>query len=153
MESACPSAEKRKYYTVESANKCLPLVRVIIRDILRQWSVVSDLERQLAPIVSNQRKSGAHELYQEEIVQRLSELSREQEALRGYLSELEQLGVELKSVENGLCDFPALLGDREICLCWKDGEPAVEFWHELESGFAGRCPVETIGKLSRVAAK
>lgn len=51
-------------------------------------------------------------------------------------------GVQVKDPETGLCDFPGVRDGRAVQLCWKLGEPAVEFWHEVEAGFAGRRPLE-----------
>ena len=51
-------------------------------------------------------------------------------------------GAEIKDLNSGLLDFRALRGGREVYLCWKHGESAIEFWHELDTGFAGRRPIE-----------
>ena len=53
-----------------------------------------------------------------------------------------QTGVQVKDTEAGLCDFPTVRDDRVVLLCWKLGERAVEHWHELQGGFAGRQPLE-----------
>jgi hypothetical protein len=58
--------------------------------------------------------------------------------LRGLLVELQSAGIVLRDLERGLVDFPALRDGREVYLCWELGEDRVEFWHELEAGFAGR---------------
>ena len=58
--------------------------------------------------------------------------------VRGLLVELQEAGVVLRDLDRGLVDFPAVRDGREIYLCWELGEDRVEFWHELESGFAGR---------------
>jgi len=57
-------------------------------------------------------------------------------------TELHETGIELKDHTNGLIDFPCMRGDRVVYLCWKLGEPAeIEYWHELDAGFAGRQPL------------
>jgi hypothetical protein len=48
------------------------------------------------------------------------------------------LEIQIKDLGRGLLDFPALRGDREIFLCWQEGEADVACWHELDTGFAGR---------------
>ena len=50
-------------------------------------------------------------------------------------------GVQVKDPETGLCDFPSVREGRPVVLCWKLGEPEVEFWHELDAGLAGRVPL------------
>jgi hypothetical protein len=51
------------------------------------------------------------------------------------------VGAQIKSLEEGLLDFPALRGDEEVLLCWKLGEDEIAYWHGLEEGFAGRKPL------------
>jgi hypothetical protein len=60
----------------------------------------------------------------------------------GLLEELKAVGCELKDFELGLVDFYALLDDRLVFLCWRLGEPRVEYWHEVDAGIAGRQPVD-----------
>jgi hypothetical protein len=55
---------------------------------------------------------------------------------------IQKLGVVVKDVNSGLVDFPALRKDREVFLCWQYDEPRVAFWHELDTGFAGRQPID-----------
>jgi hypothetical protein len=61
--------------------------------------------------------------------------------MREAVSEIEEMGIEVKSVD-GLVDFRASLAGRTVFLCWRFGEPEVRFWHELEAGFAGRHPID-----------
>lgn len=55
---------------------------------------------------------------------------------------LENTGVVVKSIEQGLLDFPSKRFDEEVWLCWKYGETEIKFWHEKDSGFMGRKPIE-----------
>ncbi len=76
---------------------------------------------------------------------------RETQALRARIAGEIAAGVEaihrhgclLKDLERGLLDFYALSGDRLVFLCWRKDEPEVSHWHSLESGFAGRQPLDT----------
>jgi hypothetical protein len=54
------------------------------------------------------------------------------------VARIDQLGLTLRDIESGLVDFPALVAGRQVWLCWRRGEPAVEWWHELETGFGSR---------------
>jgi hypothetical protein len=62
--------------------------------------------------------------------------------VRRLLIELQATGIVLRDLDRGLVDFPALLDDREVYLCWEEGEDEVAHWHDLESGFTGRQPLE-----------
>jgi len=137
MAPARPLAErKRKFFSVEEANKALPLVRAIVGDIVRQYRVVEGLQQRLSTVLTDRRRP-SDDLYSEELVQSKNELETEEDKLRTYIEELKNLGVELKS-EEGLCDFRSMMVGREVYLCWRLGEPEVMFWHELDAGFAGR---------------
>ena len=58
--------------------------------------------------------------------------------LDAILSEFQRREIQVKDIDRGLLDFPALLGEKEIFLCWEQDEEDVEFWHDLDAGFAGR---------------
>lgn len=63
-------------------------------------------------------------------------------ALRNGLLELQEMGVVLRDLERGLVDFPALRDGAEIYLCWEEGEEEIGHWHEVDTGFAGRRPLD-----------
>jgi hypothetical protein len=131
--------KKRKYFTIEEANKALPLVRAIVSDVVRQYRVVEELQQRLS-LVLRDRRGPADDLYSEELAHSQAELELQEEKLAEYIEELKNLGVELKG-EDGLCDFRSLRDGREVYLCWRLGEPEVMYWHELDAGFAGRRPL------------
>ncbi len=66
------------------------------------------------------------------------------ETLREQIEAIQETGCTIKDIEVGLVDWPALHQGREVLLCWKYGEPEVGFWHELNTGFAGRRPVSEL---------
>lgn len=61
--------------------------------------------------------------------------------IQRILDQVEKKGVLVKDLDRGLVDFPHLRGGREVFLCWMIGEKKIDFWHDLESGFAGRQPL------------
>ena len=63
-------------------------------------------------------------------------------ALSNCVSTIQDTGCLVKSVEDGLVDFPHLKDGREVYLCWRYGEDDIEYWHEVEAGFAGRKPLK-----------
>lgn len=132
-------------YTLELANRSLPLVSRIVRDILdtyREWQqVIEAFELATAPSRVDRPSAEA------DVLQRRAEsLAAE---VRGFQGELTALGVEFKGFELGLVDFPGEIEGKAIFWCWKYGEPAVQFWHEVDAGFAERQPVEPLAALPR----
>ncbi len=137
MAPAKPIVQKnRRYFTVEEANKALPLVRMIVGDIVRQYRVVEDLQQRLSG-VSRERRRNSNDLYTEELAQSQAELEAEEAKLGSFIDELKRLGVEFKGPA-GLCDFYSIMDGREVFLCWRLGEPEVSYWHDIDAGFASR---------------
>src|ERR1700733_6305784 len=112
--------KKRKYFTVEEANKALPLVRMIVGDIVRQYRVVEDLQQRLSMVSKDSRKP-SKDVYSEELAQSQAAPDTEKQKLMSYIEELKRLGVELKGPD-GLCDFYSMMDGREVFLCWRLGE-------------------------------
>ena len=59
-------------------------------------------------------------------------------SIKTVLFEFKRREIQLKDIDRGLVDFPAFIAGREVFLCWEKGEDDIEFWHDLESGYAGR---------------
>jgi hypothetical protein len=127
----------RKLFTVEQANAVLPLVRSITTDLVRLSRDVMERRERLALLTAG-RNASANDPYSQELAQIEEELEKDSAQLQEYVEELRQLGVEPKSGPEGLIDFPSMLDDRLVFLCWKLGENEVTFWHELDAGFRGR---------------
>ena len=135
-----PVEAKPKTFSVEEANKALPLVKAIVGDIVRQFEVVNGLKQRLSAVHGDRRRP-ANDPYAEEIAHSQAELDAEEAKLGTFIEELTRLGVELKGPD-GLCDFPSLRDGREVYLCWRLGEPLVAHWHEKSAGVAGRQPLD-----------
>jgi hypothetical protein len=132
--------KSKKFFTVEEANRRLPLVRRIVEDIVALFQDVHERKGRLLKIRQSSRggsQSGQNP-YEEELDQIERELEKDIQRLDDFVQELRDLGVELKDYANGLVDFPTLIDGREAYLCWKRGEDEIAFWHELDAGFQGR---------------
>ena len=57
------------------------------------------------------------------------------------VARIDAMGLTLRDIEHGLVDFPALVSGRQVWLCWQRGEPAIGWWHDLDTGFSGRRPL------------
>ncbi len=125
----------RRSFTVEQANRMLPLVRRIVEDLVVSHGAWQQAVGQFE-MASNAIASDAEHFQRE-----TERLARE---IDGYLRELGELGVEFKGFEQGLIDFPSELEGRPIYLCWQLGESAVAYWHDVDAGFAGRRQLEVV---------
>ncbi len=140
MAATNPVEAQRKYFTLEEANKMLPLVKAIAGDIVRQYETVRALRERLTAVAAERRRPN-NDVYTEELVHSQAQMETEEGRLANYIDELTKLGVEPKGLVDGLCDFPCLRDGRPIYLCWRLGETTVSHWHELDAGVAGRQPI------------
>ena len=129
-------------FTVEQANATLPLVRRIVVDIVAQYRVWNEKLNEIDLVAASGRAADA------EVAERLAHeaqaIARE---IEGFRRELAALGIEIKDKGIGLIDFPSMMGDKPILLCWRLGESEVGFWHDENAGYAGRQPLvpESVG--------
>ena len=124
-----------KLFTVDEANALLPSVKKIVSRIQRSHKAVSRY-RDGAKRAAEAAEQGGGGIAQG--VHYATVLSQ----LTLALADLEALGVQLKDFERGLVDFPSLRDGRMVLLCWQMGEgDELEWWHDLDTGFAGRTPL------------
>lgn len=124
-----------KVFTVEEANALLPTVRAMLSRIQRfhrkvlSYSAAAKLAAEGAEQGGGGLANGVQ--YAELLVQ-----------LTGAVSGLEALGVQIKDFDRGLVDFPSFRDGKMVLLCWQMGDGAeVEWWHDVDAGFAGRTPL------------
>jgi hypothetical protein len=127
-----------KFFTPESANRTLPLVRRIVEDIVVQFARWQAKVREFE-LVSASNSVASPDPQAVELEHEVAALAAD---LEHFQRELASLGVAFKDYVQGLVDFPAEREGRPVYLCWRLGEPAVEFWHEIDAGYAGRQPLE-----------
>jgi len=115
-----------KYFTPTEARRTLPLVKKIVWDILDTTKEM----RLLADEIGNNAEGD----------DRIKKMSSDVEK---FMRELEEIGCYFKdwNFTIGLVDFPGLIDGKEVFFCWKSDEEDIEFYHELEEGFAGRKPI------------
>lgn len=128
-----------KSFTVEQANRMLPLVSRIVADIVREYERWQERVREFElassgdVLLSSERAEALQRAVQESALE-----------IDSFLAELRQLGVEFRGFDLGLVDFPGEIDGRPVCLCWHLGEPEIRYWHEPDAGFAGRRPLEAV---------
>lgn len=124
-------------FTVDHANRTLPLVRRIVEDIVREHQLWQEGIVEL-DLIGSATQPSIPDPRVVALEQKIQGIAREIDA---FQRELEALGIQLKDRRIGLIDFPSELDGRPMLLCWKLGEPSVQFWHDLDSGYAGRQPL------------
>ncbi len=132
--------EQRRFFTLEEANRQVPWLAEQVRRIAEARDDMARLRSDLEAIVKKSHSNGHTEVNQE-----LAAKRRETEGVADRLGQLSQevadRGIILRDPDSGLADFPSLRDGREVCLCWLAGEERIGFWHEVDTGFAGRQPL------------
>ncbi|QUC65250.1 DUF2203 domain-containing protein [Nitrosopumilus sp. K4] len=123
------------YFTTSEANQALPDVIKKFEFALAKKNDVSKLEHELQISLSTNNKFEEYVTLKQKLNSAITKFYESVEIL-------ESTGVVVKSIEQGLLDFPSKRFDEEVWLCWKYGETEIKFWHEKDSGFMGRKPIE-----------
>ncbi len=121
-----------KHYTREEATALLPQIRVWMRRINELRTELEKCDKRLSGL-----RGGGEDLGGDTVGKWIKTIA----ALNEFIDEFQRREIFIKEIERGLLDFPALIGGREVFLCWEQDEESVEHWHELDSGFAGREPL------------
>lgn len=124
-----------KLFTIQEANALLPDVRIIVGKIQRAHQKLTPYRDEAKKAAEAAERGGGGIVEGPAYAAMLTELTL-------LLAELDGLGVQLKDFERGLVDFPSLRDGRVVLLCWQLGEgDELEWWHDVNAGFAGRTPL------------
>ena len=123
------------FFTANQANNALPDVIKKFEYALAKKDEVTKLEKQLQMSMSTTDSFEEYVTLKQNLNSAITKFYESVEIL-------ENTGVMIKSIEQGLLDFPSKRFDEEVCLCWKHGETEIKFWHDKDSGFMGRKPIE-----------
>ena len=118
-----------RHYTRDEARALLPQIRLWLE---RLNGLRRDLER------FDKRLSGLVEQGNDIGGETVNHWIRSLAGMQEVLAEFQQREIFIKDIERGLIDFPAIIGGREVFLCWELDDEDIEFWHDLETGFGGR---------------
>ena len=122
------------YFSVNDANKILPLVIKKFNYAKKAKAEVMRMEQQLTSEMTPALSLEEHAIIKRKLNSSITKFYQS-------IEDLENTGVSLKGLDEGLLDFPAKRFDEEIWLCWKEGETEIKFWHEKDTGFMGRKPI------------
>jgi hypothetical protein len=122
-----------RHYSLEEASALLPWVAEQLERLRSARDRLGDVDARAALAATGQTNGGGHagKVVSEGFLE-----------LRELMLELREREIVLRDLDRGLIDFPSLRGDEEVYLCWEEGEAEIGFWHEPETGFAGRRPLD-----------
>ena len=129
-----------RHFTPEEANEALAEVRPLVEQMVEERRLHRlALERQ-EELESRIRGNGGG-IPPAELAESAAEVERVARELAGIVDEIVARGAEVKDLDEGLVDFPALRRGETVLLCWRLGEDEIGYWHSVEDGFAGRRPL------------
>ena len=118
-----------RHYTREEAQALVPQLRQWLDQLNTLRCALEKAEKRLGQLIAEGNDLGGRTV--NESITTLAEM-------KSVLLEFDSRQIQVKDIERGLLDFPAIIGGREVFLCWEQDEDDIEFWHDLETGYAGR---------------
>ncbi len=122
-----------RYFTAQEANDVLVEILPLVEQIMEIHHAVVARQPEAWNAIARAAGNGGNRA--------ASELVPEFDRLRALIHQVQDQGVILKDMSIGLLDFPSLRDGREVYLCWKYGEKAVTYWHDIDAGYMGRQPI------------
>ena len=128
-------------FTPEEANEALATVRPLAEQMVAHRRALAAAQHRQAELVLKIAGNGG-DLGPSDLQEAAETIQRSADAIAECVRELDDAGVQVKSVEEGLVDFPSERDGEDVLLCWRVGEERVAFWHGFDEGFAGRKPLD-----------
>ena len=131
--SAAEERAHERHFTREEANAALPSLRPLLQRLRDAKDLLTDEEAH--EVLSDAAPGNGGGEAGVQVGESFLEVQR-------LLAALQEAGIVLRDIDRGLVDFPTIMDGREVYLCWELGEDAVDHWHDRESGFGGREPLD-----------
>lgn len=136
-----------KTFTLEEAQSLLPVLESLLRQAIEGKKQAENIDAEFQEIAHRVFLNGGTFLKIVPLAKRRAGRDKAVQTVKDAITEISSIGVQVKDLDMGLLDFPCVVDGQIILLCWKLGEKAIEYWHGLEEGYAGRKPIDDrIGK-------
>jgi hypothetical protein len=127
-------------FTPEEANAALVELRPVVEQMVQHRRKLVAAQKLQVELVTRIAGNGG-DLMPSDLREAAETIQREATAIAECADRINAAGAEVKSLEEGLLDFPAKRGEDDVLLCWKLGEDEIRYWHGVDEGFAGRKPL------------
>lgn len=131
-----------KTFTLDEAQALLPVLEALLKRAIDSKRDAEQVEADLAGLSQRIYLSGGMRVDVAGVARQRAEMETHLQRARESVAEIDSIGVQVKDLESGLLDFPCRVEEEVVLLCWRMGEPAIEHWHTMESGFQGRQPLD-----------
>ncbi|HWX53755.1 MAG TPA: DUF2203 domain-containing protein [Verrucomicrobiae bacterium] len=131
-----------KTFTLEEAETLLPVLKSLLKCCMDGKQLIEKVEKEFRDLSHKIMLSGGLLVNVPAAARRRAERDKALQDTKDAMAEIDAIGVQVKDLDIGLLDFPCIVDDEIVLLCWKYGEDKIEYWHGLEEGFVGRKPVD-----------
>jgi hypothetical protein len=129
-----------RIFTLAEANAAVDELRPVVERMVEHGRRLAAAQRRQTQLVTRIAGNGG-DLHSSDLRELAEAIQGEADAIAACAEEIGAAGAQIKSLEEGLLDFPSLRGDEVVLLCWKLGEGEIRYWHGADEGFAGRKPL------------
>jgi hypothetical protein len=139
-----------KTFTLSEAQTLLPVVEALVRRGQAAGARAAQLAQEMHELSQRIFFAGGMRVDVAKAARRRAERDKAVKDETDTVAEIEEIGVQVKDLEQGLLDFPSVMDGKTVLLCWKLGEKEIGYWHTAEDGFAGRKPLDVrFGKTEK----
>jgi hypothetical protein len=129
-----------RVFTLEEANAAVAELRPVVERMVQHRRNLTAAQVEQAELVTRIASNGG-DLAPTDLNRAAEKIQHEADAISACAEEIQEAGAQVKSLEDGLLDFPARRGDEVVLLCWQLGEAEIHYWHGTDEGFAARKPL------------
>ena len=129
-------------FTVAEAESLLPVLESLLRSAIEAKALIEEVDAEQQALANRIFVNGGTSVDVVRVARRKAQRENALQKAKDAVAEIDATGVQVKDLDIGLLDFPCLVGDEVILLCWKRGEKKITHWHGMQEGFAGRKPID-----------
>lgn len=134
--------EVPRTFTFSEAETLLPVLESLLRSAMQAKALIEEVDAEFEAVKSRIFLNGGTNVNVLALSRRKDEREKAIQRAKDAVAEIDAAGVQVKDLDIGLLDFPCVIGDEIILLCWKLGEQGITHWHSTTEGFAGRKPID-----------
>ena len=136
------ASEMERTFTLSEAESLLPVLESLLRSAMQAKALIEEIDAELESLKSRIFVNGGTFVNILAVSRPRDEREKAIQRAKDAVAEIDAAGVQVKDLDIGLLDFPCVVGEEVILLCWKFGEQAITHWHSTTEGFAGRKPID-----------
>jgi hypothetical protein len=136
------ATEMSRTFTLSEAEELLPVLESLLRSAMQAKALIEEVDAELEAIKGRIFLNGGMQVDIMAVSRRKDEREKAIQTAKDAVAEIDAAGVQVKDLDIGLLDFPCMVGEEIVLLCWKLGEKGITHWHNTTEGFAGRKPID-----------